>query len=533
MATASAQECSGNPIEVLLCTVGQYVSGPIEWVVSCAVIVATWFAVAEWRLLGQPGNPAFQKQIDRIRVKADGVSVANQYHDGLRSLLNDIDRLFGPISVAKQGSFSDRWFGCQPWTTLSYARLLNISCIYPAMFMLAGGFVSGEDGVFNAVSILVGYKAGSAIRPCWYRIVSFKPKLTAITFIIAVFFIIDDIPDTLVYFLLALVITVISTFTIDVVAVVGKTAYAVLMIFASNTAIFSAIAFADAIAALLAYYNVVDDVETVIVFISVGVYILILIISFVKALDWYDNFKQSTLNQRPWMFWAILSSTFIAVGLLFSIFNNEMTGLALIFLLLPVSNAVLDWLSLGLTRGLLLHIARGAHDSLSALLWALADITLALVLLIGVAASSFIAFWLAKTIASDHLISISVLPTIIAGGDPLSIGIWLMLVSTLIPTFIHFLVALLAFVSLPFSRLRVAEIANQLQVARDEAVLCIQDGNYQEAAAIPVDAFARRWAMAYFGVSRITVVILWLALVSFLSYVIYKIMQWMFVTLLG
>ena len=106
-----------------------------------------------------------------------------------------------------------------------------------------------------------------------------------------------------------------------------------------------------------------------------------------------------------------------------------------------------------------------------------------------------------------------------------------MLASTLIPTFLHFLVALLAFVSLPFSRDRAAETANNLQVAREEAIRRGHVKSYQAASETPVDAYARRWAMAYFGVSRVTVLILWLALVSFLSYVIYKIMQWMFVTL--
>jgi len=97
-------------------------------------------------------------------------------------------------------------------------------------------------------------------------------------------------------------------------------------------------------------------------------------------------------------------------------------------------------------------------------------------------------------------------------------------------TFLHFLVALLAFVSLPFNRERAVETANQLQVARDEAIRRAREDTNHSASDTSVDAYTRQWAMVHFGVNRITIYILWLAIVSFISYIIYKVMQWLFMT---
>ena len=100
-----------------------------------------------------------------------------------------------------------------------------------------------------------------------------------------------------------------------------------------------------------------------------------------------------------------MTPTIAIAGVFTALVENALAPILLLILILflPISNAVLDWLSLGITRGLLLHIPNGNHRILSTLRWALADILLALILLTGVAVSSFIAYLLAVSIAHDRI----------------------------------------------------------------------------------------------------------------------------------
>ena len=507
MDSESAPECSGFPVWELVCTLGQHLPGPIQWAFYFAVSIAIWFIVAEWRLLGQPGNPAFQKQINRIRAKAEGVSVADRYRDGLQSLLNAIDRLFGQTSEAVPGSIADRWFGCQPWTALSYERLLNLACVYPIVFLIVGATVYRNESEVARAAILVGpvlgYTIGLATKRRFEQIQSRKLRIFVSFIGVALVFPIG----------IASASSVINS-------------VAAMVVFACAVAFACAFAGASAVAVVVTTVIIAVVVSAEFAYAYIAGFVLVLLSILVISTIYKSGIRVS-------IFWLISTLIVIAAGLIAATIENHMAPAVLYLLYLPISNALLDWLSLGVTRGLLIHITRGRQKTLTTLIWALVDIILALVLLAGVAFSSFLAYWLARTISPNQLVTVSQLRDIAAGGHLFSISIWLMLASTLLPTFLHFLVALLAFVSLPFSRERASDTANQLQLARNEALRRESEKSYQAASDTPVDAYARRWAMAYFGVSTVTVVILWLALVSFLSYIIYKIMQWMFVTLLA
>jgi hypothetical protein len=120
----------------------------------------------------------------------------------------------------------------------------------------------------------------------------------------------------------------------------------------------------------------------------------------------------------------------------------------LIFLgLLPLLNTLWDWVSLGVSRGLLAAIRLGRHQGLAPFLWGLADFVLAFVFMAGLVAM------VTAALAGLNLLSQ-------AGGGPLLIDLqalfdglrsdpgnpryyWLyfMFLSTLIPTLLHLLIA--------------------------------------------------------------------------------------------
>ena len=77
MSGEAPSTCGGNFFIDLLCLFITLPT-PVIAVLSLAVPATCWFIIAEWRLLGQPGNPAFQKQIDRVRAKTEGVAVSDR-----------------------------------------------------------------------------------------------------------------------------------------------------------------------------------------------------------------------------------------------------------------------------------------------------------------------------------------------------------------------------------------------------------------------------------------------------------------------
>nr|VFK16898.1 MAG: hypothetical protein BECKLFY1418C_GA0070996_10276 [Candidatus Kentron sp. LFY] len=154
-----------------------------------------------------------------------------------------------------------------------------------------------------------------------------------------------------------------------------------------------------------------------------------------------------------WLGFNLLSISYAVLALIVAlprIPDAGLTGVLLfpLFLaILPLVNAALDWVSLGVTRGLLYAIRRGHHTGLTALGWVFADIVLAIFFLCTIA--SLVTLLLsginAATIAwgGGLLLDLGSLFDELA-SNPASIDfIWIhfMMISTLIPTLVHFLIA--------------------------------------------------------------------------------------------
>jgi len=143
-----------------------------------------------------------------------------------------------------------------------------------------------------------------------------------------------------------------------------------------------------------------------------------------------------------------VGTVFLVLAWVLSRANDPEPLLLPVFLvLLPLANAFLDWLSLSFTRGLLHAIGSGHHKGLVALGFAGLDILLALVFLFAIASLTIL------------ILSVLNLATVTWGGralldlqlllnglalepDALEFGwIHFMMLSTLIPTLVHFFVA--------------------------------------------------------------------------------------------
>ncbi|MCB1736605.1 MAG: hypothetical protein KDI42_00615 [Gammaproteobacteria bacterium] len=113
---------------------------------------------------------------------------------------------------------------------------------------------------------------------------------------------------------------------------------------------------------------------------------------------------------------------------------------------LPLLNALWDWLSLGLTRGLLTAIRQGTHQGLMPLLWGMLDFLLAFVFLAGIVATVVAALALANRLSlaggGSWVVDLGALFRELreAPGDSAHWWVYFMFLSTLIPTLIHLLV---------------------------------------------------------------------------------------------
>jgi hypothetical protein len=117
--------------------------------------------------------------------------------------------------------------------------------------------------------------------------------------------------------------------------------------------------------------------------------------------------------------------------------------LILFWLLLPLVNAPIDWLSLGVTRGLLQAVRIGRHSSRMALGFALADLVLALAFLFLITAVLVGVTALGNSVSGKTLVDIGgILQDVRC--EPSKVDHWwiyFMLLSTLVPTLIHFALA--------------------------------------------------------------------------------------------
>ncbi len=176
------------------------------------------------------------------------------------------------------------------------------------------------------------------------------------------------------------------------------------------------------------------------------------------------------LQTRSWASWFWLIYLVLVLWLGFwaiqKPYSGE-TGFYLFWIIFPLINVPLDWLSLGVSRGLLQSIRSGQHSGMKGVIWVLADLVIALILLLLMAVILIIAIDFANDLrfaAGEDFVSnmMNYLPgrlrldadvdlvldleVLLQGmennpANPDYYWIYFMLFSTLLPTLVHFSLA--------------------------------------------------------------------------------------------
>jgi len=147
---------------------------------------------------------------------------------------------------------------------------------------------------------------------------------------------------------------------------------------------------------------------------------------------------------KSW-FWLVYSVLLLMLSYisLYYFHTPDYMVMLLFWLVLPLVNAPLDWLSLGVTRGLLQAVRAQKHGGWRTLGWGLLDLVLALGFLFLIAAVLVVATALGNVVAGQTLVDLGAIFTELR-DNPWSVNhrwVYFMLLSTLVPTLIHFALA--------------------------------------------------------------------------------------------
>ncbi len=388
--------------------------------------------------------------------------------DGVaRHLTHDKENVEGPPNV---DTWPVRLFGLNPFTEGGYLLCLQLALIYPLLGLFIVWLLGGEGTLASATLFpavesewqrvvavgllgLSGFLFFKGFRSKgWQSLISFFGAFAS-TVIVAVAIGVAG----------AVAIAVVSAFTVAVAGagvVAGAGAGAVTGAFAGGGAgggsgggaggIAGAVVGAGAIAVAVA-----GVIAGVIAGVVVGAAVVVVVVvaavamAIVVALT-HDRLYSKRSIALYWLGFNVFYVGTVLLILAWALPRADVPEILLVpvfLVLLPMANAVLDWSSLGVTRGLLYAISRGHHRGLVALGFAGLDILLALVFLFLIASLTIL------------LLSLLNLATVAWGGQPLlnlqllldglalepgalEFGwIHFMMLSTLIPTLIHFFVA--------------------------------------------------------------------------------------------
>ncbi len=317
-----------------------------------------------------------------------------------------------------------RWLGVNAFTVPSFEFALRLALFYPILSVITVWVWSGEGGSFGELQVLKPQDSptlrlvlvAALLIVAWasYKFVRTESRVQWVYVVVA----------GVVAFAFAFAVAVagvVAGVVAFAVAVAGVVAVAVAVAFAGVVAVAVAGAFAGAVA-------------------------------FAGAWDWL--YSRITIRKKLYYFWWAYTLFYLLLSVMALLWLGQQGDVQaegfslLIFLsLLPLLNAPLDWLSLGITRSLLYAIVDRVHSGYRAFLWAVFDGVLAfgfllLLTLVMVVALSGINV-LSASLNGQQIINLRLIFDGLA-TDPLRPEFWwlyFILFSTLIPTMLHMLVA--------------------------------------------------------------------------------------------
>ena len=411
----------------------EFIGDASPWLVPLLVVLAVW-GKFNWAALNNPDKKAsFERAVGWLREDSFGqlyLGFLGGLMDRVGEWIGDRQRLSQASMVMKPSKgLTQRVFGFNPFTAQSYEKCLWLAFMYP-VFTYSLTWALGTEGLIGNISWL-GHREStletwqrwglilSILLPVWF-ISRWRSRKRWVV-LGGLFLLFGKVSHWLGAGVFSFYIM--FTFTIGLIAI---------------GAFLGVKAFTSSIAIACIIFITRDSAAIFVILIAFSIAAIIRII--LPALQ-----KRSEATGNLGWFWLIYSAGLIILGaasLKLSVDSGYML-FTLLWLLLPLANAPLDWLSLGFTRGLLQAVRAGNHSGYRALIWAAADLLLAFIFLFLITAVLVGVTALGNAVAGKTLVNIGCILSNLKtdSASPDHWWIYFMLLSTLIPTLFHFALA--------------------------------------------------------------------------------------------
>lgn len=448
-------------ISNLLAPIFEYLSASGDFIFMLWVL---WGIFVFWNLLHYGrGRQRF--------LSGMNAGLTNTYRRKLESILDwtathwfkDKNQLeYSRLTDKEDISLGVRLFGVDAFTVLSYEFMFRLAVLYPILIIFIVWGVSGKGGVIGELQVLAPQDSSGirlfAIATFLCSTFSFYRSLTSngvkrwLMFLIALFF------DFSFTFSGALGGSVAVAFAI---AVAFSGSLAVCFTFAFSGAFSGGFAvtvngpvviilnIAVAIAFAVAVAVVINVSATGAIVIAIAA---ITVVGSAGIWEWLYAQISTRIMMR--IYWPAYTIFYLLLNLAVLLWLSQQTNVTAeayslpIFLsLLPLLNAPLDWLSLGVTRSLLYAITDRVHSGFRAFSWAMVDCLVAfffLVLITVIMVSSMAGInGIAAYFGGNQIINLRLIfdGMAIEPFHPNFWWIYFILGSTLIPTMLHMLIA--------------------------------------------------------------------------------------------
>lgn len=463
------------------------IAGAAPWLLPF-VVVLVWWGFANWQALNDPEKvESFTwavTQLTNSPWEKRYLSGLGWVLDKVSSWIGDCDKLNQIyVTPANPKSLINKTFGFNPFTPESYDKCLRLAFLYPVLSFFITWAMGGDGEVGN-----VNFMGNSAATlKLWYRWTLLFGMVMAILASLWLLFrwrgwrqlgvlgamlllwmivggLLREIFDGGELSLLTtfgwifLFIYVSGWFAGLLIYRSFQKAhnaiYSVALVFSFIVAVATAVANAVAIDFTIAFSGAIavafSGAATILVAIAVaaafagfsftGAFAFLCAGIFIVLLSFLESWSK-VKNKAGW-FWFFYGVLFMVVAYVSLYYSGQKDYMVLVlfWLVLPLVNASLDWLSLGVTRGLLQAVRMERHGGWRTLGWGFLDLVFALVFLFLIATLLVLVTALGNVVSGKVLVDLDVIFTGFR-ANPWGINHWwvyFMMLSTLVPTLVHF-----------------------------------------------------------------------------------------------
>ncbi|RLW65990.1 MAG: hypothetical protein B6D73_04220 [gamma proteobacterium symbiont of Stewartia floridana] len=392
------------------------------------------------------------------------------YRIGLNWFFNKLSTNFiGDLETINASSKNEtrlaKFFGCNPFTANSYDFSVALAFIYPAAFFTFGWLMGGEGNLGNrsilsasesdkitfmiSLSVLSILSIGHKLVFKWIKFITKRFNEGAIGILKGIF-------------LMAIVIlglSILFSVSIDVIPSAGMGGIVLVfllflfVIALINIRITGVSQSIIATAAVMVLLLVIEHAGNILFSITLSIWYAVAFTITMTGIALLND----TENKRI-IFTLLFSASIVAIYVLTIGWigdrsgNTERIALIVLIIILPLVNAFVDWISLGFTRGLLYAIKIKKHSGIWDVIWAFGDGLVAILLLLTITSLLTVIIAYMDAIyfraTSEYLFDLQGLYVMMEADpyDPNLLWIHAMVLSTLLWTLIHFILASSAFI---------------------------------------------------------------------------------------